>query len=303
MVMVIAGSRIHLGFYNIKSERMFGSIGVYLENPKTIVGENGTVTKESKEIAKKICGYKKVKHAGIIKSPPKHIGLGSTTQTLLSIAKYYSLKCKKPLSYKKAALLTGRGEVSGIGIHGFRLGGFLIDGGKRSLREKTPPPLLVRLPFPNAWRIALVIPYGKRGYNEKVERKIMLEVKATAREETALKKALLSKIIPGVLQGNLKIYGEGVSEIQSIMGRIFSPYQKGEYFSEETMKSVEILRKAGAFGVGQSSWGPLAYGFIKNTQTEDLIKKVTKELYKENLKADVIVTKARNRGAETKNSM
>ncbi len=298
---IIAGSRIHLGFYNIQNQTtMFGSIGLYLENPSTIV-ETGTHTNDPfvLDIRNRVCKEEinEINDPVIKSHPPRHVGLGSTTQLSLAIAKYYSLECGKNYSIEKLAELTNRGEISGIGVHGFKKGGFLIDGGKPIRKKHHVPTLVTRLSFPSEWRIIIAIPVGKKGYSESEERRIFDEGITTSKDiEKELKHTLLSKIIPGIITKNIIVFGEGVIRIQELIGKVFSPYQEGIYSTTETSKLIEILKQSGATGTGQSSWGPLAYGFVHYKQLKDTIEKIEKIIYKENLKTDIIVTKARNKG-------
>jgi beta-ribofuranosylaminobenzene 5'-phosphate synthase len=295
---IVAGSRIHLGFYNIRSSgQKFGSLGLYLQYPQTIVesGEPGKQRHHSK-IKNVICGEKKVSPPNVVAKPPSHVGLGSTTQLALSIAKYYSILCNRRYTVEKIALLTGRGEISGIGIHGFRLGGFIVDSGKNYSSQRVPK-LLVRLGFPVEWNIILTIPVKKRGKTEDEERTIMEELDTDKRTEEKLKIELFTRIIPGILSRDLNRFSKGVENIQRIMGEIFSPYQQGMFATEETGRLAQIMKDAGVRGVGQSSWGPLVYGFIPEKKVSDMLKSMEKSLYKENIVADLLVTKARNRGA------
>jgi beta-ribofuranosylaminobenzene 5'-phosphate synthase len=295
---IVAGSRIHLGFYNIRASGLkFGSIGLYLQYPQTIVetGKNGKHAHNEK-IKSVICGDKEVPPPHIIARPPSHVGLGSTTQLSLSIAKYYSILCNRKYSVEKLALLTGRGEISGIGIHGFRLGGFIIDTGKKGPGQRIPG-LLARLGFPIKWNIVIAIPREKKGKTEDEERAVMEKIDADKRKEKELKIELLNRIIPGIVSRDLGRFCRGVENMQRIMGEIFSPFQQGIFSTEETARLAEMMHDAGIRGVGQSSWGPLAYGFIQEKKVNSVIKRIEKSIYKENIVADIMVTKARNRGA------
>src|SRR4051794_26911220 len=62
----------------------------------------------------------------IIEAPPEHVGLGVGTQLSLAIAEAVARLIGEPmLSVEQLAGFTGRGCRSGIGLHGFRQGGFL----------------------------------------------------------------------------------------------------------------------------------------------------------------------------------
>ena len=91
------------------------------------------------------------------RAPPEHVGLGLGTQIGLGVAR---LACElagwPDPSVADLAALSGRGLRSGIGLHGFGLGGLIVDGGRRG--PSGIPPLLARLEFPREWSILVVIP-------------------------------------------------------------------------------------------------------------------------------------------------
>src|SRR5205823_5324524 len=64
-------------------------------------------------------------------------------------------------SVETLALLTGRGQRSGVGIHGFREGGLIVDAGRRESRSV--PTRLLQLPFPEEWSILIIIPERATG--------------------------------------------------------------------------------------------------------------------------------------------
>ncbi|NAY89859.1 MAG: hypothetical protein GU347_03990 [Desulfurococcales archaeon] len=304
-VEVQAGSRIHLGFYNIISKaRIYGSLGIYLEEPKTkvIVHDSGSFTEEASEVIGKICGEMYKLGAEVLSSPPRHVGFGSTTQISMSIALGATKLCKKKLDYRKLALLAGRGAISGIGIHAFRYGGLIIDGGRKfSDRLRNPanvsdlPPLISRLKFPEEWSIVLVVPKeGKRVKEE--DEAFMFMPHHPSFDQAILYKAMMM-VLHGVLSRDLDVFSQGVEEIQRKMGEYFESYQGGPYSSEKTLGAVNALTLAGARGVGQSSWGPLAYGFIVNERKSEVEEKLKIFLKREGVDGEVIFTKARNRGA------
>ncbi|MGC9115644.1 MAG: hypothetical protein ACP5HH_06565 [Fervidicoccaceae archaeon] len=305
-VKVEGGSRIHLGFYNIINEsRVYGSVGLYLEEPRTVIeiDEEGEIPRELMGIAENICGP--FPHFGlrIALSPPRHVGLGSTTQIAMSAALGMSIYCGKRLSYKELALIARRGAVSGVGIHSFRWGGLIVDGGrkKEGSKLKIPseveelPPLISRFSIPNDWLIILIIPRNGKRVSEEDEG-FMFYPKHPDFDQSLLSRDLV-KILHGAASRELLLFSEGVEGIQSKMGEYFEQYQGGRYSSDETRLSVEVLRSLGARGVGQSSWGPLAYGFSLSSERDRLEEGISRALRKEGLDADIIFTKARNRGA------
>ncbi|AFH42797.1 hypothetical protein IOK49_05820 [Fervidicoccus fontis] len=310
MIYVEAGSRLHLGFYNIKEGNWFyGSLGVYIEEPKTIVKiEEKKSDEYKKEEAKifryhlNICGEGNVSYS-IVTSPPSQKGLGSTTQLSLSIAKGLSVICSKKINLKKIAVLAGRGTISGIGIYGFIYGGFLVDSGRFSKENKLEPPskvkdlpqLITRISFPYGWKVVIIVPRKKIGLKEEDE-KFMLSPNEEKELGRKLRLSLWEKTIRGLISKNIGLFGKGIEDIQKHMGEYFSKYQGGEFSSEETEKAVEVLRHSGTVGIGQSSWGPAAYGFYEVEKEEEIRKKIEKEIYKKDIDADVYFSGIRNHG-------
>ena len=60
-----------------------------------------------------------------------------------------------------------------------------------------------------------------------------------------------------------------------------------------------ITKKAGAYGVGQSSWGPALYGVAKQEEAKQMLSKVRAYLHK-GAGGNVFIAKANNRGATIK---
>uniref|UniRef100_A0A7J3ZJ31 Beta-ribofuranosylaminobenzene 5'-phosphate synthase n=1 Tax=Fervidicoccus fontis TaxID=683846 RepID=A0A7J3ZJ31_9CREN len=319
-VIIVAGSRLHLGFYNIKNPTTaYGSIGVYVEEPRTLVelerasstSLHGPLSSSEKRMLESIvdlyCSQTNVSgvRVKVTHHPPRHVGLGSTTQLLLSIATGIARMCGKRAMVARLALLLKRGLVSGIGIYGFWRGGFIVDSGRRCLDNMLKPPsrlsdlprLLFRARIPSSWRFVLIIPEGVRGLKEEEEESMITKPPSVDNDvSTTLLQALLSKVVRGVIDLDLKLFGEGINTIQDLVGDAFSVYQGGRYATPFTERAVEILRGSGAAGAGQSSWGPLAYGIFKARGLEEVLRVLRRRLYHENIDARIVATHARNRG-------
>ena len=319
-ITIVAGSRLHLGFYNIKNPTTaYGSIGVYVEEPKTFIeleqasstSFQGPLTLSERTMLERIvslyCNQDAIGgiRVRVKQHPPRHVGLGSTTQLLLSIATGITRICGKRATVSKLAVLLERGLVSGIGIYGFWKGGFIVDSGRRCFRDELRrpstlsdlPKLLFRARVPGSWKFVLVIPEGLSGLREEDEEPIITRIPSVdAGINTTLTLTLFSKVIRGIVDRDLRLFGEGINIIQDLVGEVFSTYQGGRYATVYTEKAVEILRDVGAAGAGQSSWGPLAYGIFKDRELESALRILSQRLYQENINAKVIVTHARNRG-------
>ena len=67
---------------------------------------------------------------------------------------------------------------------------------------------------------------------------------------------VLIKALPAAAEGDIEIFGDAVARIQDIVGDYFAPAQGGSAFASGAVAAVmEALRRHGAKGTGQSSWG------------------------------------------------
>jgi beta-RFAP synthase len=197
----------------------------------------------------------------IERAPAEHVGLGVGTQLSLAVARAILRLAGMPEpTVEQLAGLTGRGGRSGIGLHGFHLGGLIVDGGRKG--EIECPPLLVRLKFPEDWSILIVQPPGERGLHGPLERRAFENLPLYAPGVTdALCRLVLLEILPAVIERDLQAFGAALGELQARVGECFSAAQGGIFTSAEATAIVEYLKRRGFVGVGQSSWGPTLYAF------------------------------------------
>jgi len=65
------------------------------------------------------------------------------------------------------------------------------------------------------------------------------------------------------------------------------------------LECIEFMKKTGAHGVGQSSWGPALYAVVKQEQANQTLAKV-KAYLKEGVAGEAFIAKANNKGAVIK---
>lgn len=323
MLLIETGSRIHLGFFNtINSYTAYGSIGMSLKKPSYIISAdtNNFVSIENDSsgrvfpICQQVTRLLNIKglKVKIFDQIPHHVGFGSTTQLKLALgvaaSKLYNLK----MSVRDLAGLMGLGFASGIGIASFEGGGFIIDTGRLVAEDNTIPPvtssidipkIITRIKIPKNWRFILVTPLHKKGFNEDSERVIMMNPRPmSSAVSSEISRLILTGLVPAILWNKPKLFGKILTKIQFMVGEYFKPIQGGIFCCEETEFIVKTLISLGAYGAGQSSWGPTAYGIIDDDQLANRIaNKLKYKLEKKDIQAEIIISKPRNHGAKIKN--
>jgi beta-ribofuranosylaminobenzene 5'-phosphate synthase len=292
-------SRLHLSLLDLNGSlgRIDGGVGLTLKKPSLVLElkEKGTGVQvefiKPKNLSKSniedyvdrigSSAIKMMKYLGIDKGLtfivhenfPSHSGLGSGTQLSLAVGKLISDSVKHEIEVPKIASIVGRGGTSGIGVASFENGGFIIDGGhhcddKReflpsSASKALPTPILARYDFPEEWKVILVIPDVKKNVSGTEEVNIFQEYCPIPLEEVQqMSHLLLMKMMPAVLEKDLDAFGDSVNRIQDIgFKKIENQLQKpviGEI--------MNLLRDAGAPGVGMSSFGPTIYAITDSVK-------------------------------------
>jgi beta-ribofuranosylaminobenzene 5'-phosphate synthase len=230
-------------------------------------------------------------------APAEHVGLGVGTQLSLAVAgAVLRLAGAGNKSVDELARWSGRGRRSGIGLHGFQHGGLIVDGGSRN--EADIPPLLARLPFPEAWSILIVQPPRQRGLHGPDESRAFAELPPMTQDVTdSLCRLVLLEILPAVVERDLEAFGAGLRELQSRVGACFARAQGGVYATPLASEIVEELERQGFVGVGQSSWGPTLYAFsaVSNSKLTASAERLRQRLGLDD--NSVFWTTAANRGA------
>jgi len=313
---VESSARLHLGFYTISAGCMaYGSMGLAINKPEVTVQvrkadelkiRNLTqvmIEQDVKEVIKllNLPGAE----VNVLKAIPRHVGLGSTTQLRLSIgyalSKIYGLK----YNIRRLAFILRRGTVSGVGIAAFKQGGFIIDSGRLLSNDgicepKSPddiPRVMFRSPLPKSWHFIVAIPKGIRGLDEREEKPLLEMPEANHRLEHELQERVLLHMLPALARRDAKKFGKALTKVQHLVGQYFSKFQGGEFCCWETEEMVKSLLNGGAYGAGQSSWGPTAYGLIEGPKrAEKLLNYMLKSAEKIGVESEIFVVQPRNRG-------
>jgi predicted sugar kinase len=74
------------------------------------------------------------------------------------------------------------------------------------------------------------------------------------------------QLLPALVEGDLSSFGAALSAVQRITGAWFAGQQGGIFAPGPTGQLVTEMAEWGAVGVGQSSWGPAAYGLVASDE-------------------------------------
>jgi len=298
--------RLHMGLIDPSGStgRRFGSLGVAIDGgyEVTIVPSESLEIKAEGEDRETIIeavdamnssfetgtGYSIEVRRGI----PRHVGLGSTTQLSLAVGTGIAKLNGFNVAIEEISRVLGRGKNSGVGIHAFRLGGFVLDGGVRD----GVPPLIVRHDFPGEWAFLIITPELRPGFDEREEKPVMASLQGNPTAAKEISYLILLGLLPALVERNIRDFGRSLTRIQELVGSHFSGYQGGE-FREDVEILLDFLKER-SYGYGQSSWGPTVYGLILKGDGERLLEETQDYLNDHGIRGTVEIGVPRNRGAE-----
>jgi beta-RFAP synthase len=272
-------SRLHFGLlsWGPGQPRQFGGVGLMIEAPGLELSAEpspswraeGLLAGRVIEVASGVAGRLasrgvEVRPARleVSRAPTEHVGLGVGTQLGLGVARLLAHLAGGPEpTIGELAGLAGRGLRSGIGLHGFALGGLIVDGGRRG--PEGIPPLLSRVEFPAEWSVLVLTPRREPGLHGPGEVRAFAELPPSPDALTdRLCRLVLLGLLPAAVERDLARFGEALDELQRRVGQGFAPAQGGTFARPELEAIAGVLRSEGLKGVGQSSWGPTLYGFL-----------------------------------------
>jgi len=308
-VSVEASARIHLGFLDLHGGlgRRFGSLGLSLAEPVTrvtlapaqkmeVAGPEAARARRYLARLEEALGGRGPSRLAVEMAIPAHAGLGSGTQLALSIAAAYRRLHDLPPDTLADATLLDRGRRSGIGIGLFEAGGVALDGGRG--KRDAPAPVLARLPFPESWRVLLLLDPSFSGVHGAEEVRAFAALPPMPEEAAgALCRLAVMQALPALVERDCAAFGAAVTRMQEIVGDHFAPAQGGRFASPAVAACLEALARAGAAGVGQSSWGPTGFAFAADEEeARRLAAAIDARARERNL--EIRVTRGLNRGAK-----
>lgn len=309
-VTVTVPARLHLGFLDLNGGlgRRFGGIGLAIGG----LGTRLTIERAGKSQASgpdadrvsqhlqkierllSLRGGHRIRVSEVV---PAHAGLGSGTQLALAVAAGLRSLHNLPHDVAGDALRLGRGARSGIGIGLFSRGGLVVDGGRGDGERLAP--IICRLPVPEDWRILVILDPQRQGIHGPEEGATMAALPSMCAADAArLCRLVLMQALPALADHDLANFGAAIKELQIELGDYFAPAQGGARFmSPDVAAILDILDRAGAFGVGQSSWGPTGFAFAQTPdEAARLAMIAAPQARRRGL--DIRVCQALNRGAQ-----
>ena len=309
-VTVTAPARLHLGFLDLNGHlgRRFGSIGLAISGLKTkislVSAEHMRVSGPESDRVRRYLELMRdaitLDHAYDVKVEelvPSHAGFGSGTQLALAVGAALRRLHGLPLDLRGDAVRLGRGARSGAGIGLFQYGGSVVDGGRKD--RGGPAPIISHLPFPERWRVMVVLDTSRQGVHGTDETNAFAKLPPPAEADVAhLCHVLVMQFLPAVAEADLAGFGAALENIQERLGDYFAPAQGGNRFaSPRVAATLDLIRRAGGVGIGQSSWGPTGYAFAESSDAaQQILHAVSRQAQVEGV--DIRVCKGLNTGAE-----
>lgn len=273
-VSVHAPARLHFGFLDLHGGlgRRFGSIGLAIDAPavRLTATASDTLAVAGPE-AERVRGYvhAAAEHLGIAPSVairvaeaiPPHAGFGSGTQLALAVAAALARLSGRPFSAEAFSDALDRGNRSGVGLCAFTEGGLIVDGGRDA--TGAPPPVIARLPYPEAWRVVLILDDSAVGVHGAPEAEAFRDLPRFPEAQAAeICRIALMQVMPAAVLAEPDGFGAGITAIQKRIGDHFAPRQGGRYASPAVAGALAAVAASGVAGYGQSSWGPTGFALM-----------------------------------------
>ncbi len=309
-VKVSAPAHLHTGNFDVTGDlgRLFGTVGFAIDRPLEIEVSKTDGIKAEDESAylftKRFVESFDLAGAEVKvkRSIPKFVGMGYHTTLALSIGSALSKLYNLDLTVEKIALTMKRGAITSLGVHAFKVGGFIVEGGfKVDQREKMIPPLIFHHKVPENWFFTIAIPQEPIEKITKMrenEDEILRNVKLMPKESSdELSRIVLVKIIPSIIENDLKSFGEGLTAFNSKLGKFWNEFQCGRTYCHPVVEEGIKLMLRRSSCACQTSWGPTFYGIVEGQNKAEALTRELEEFLAKNGGGKAFYTKANNTGA------
>ncbi len=311
MVYVKTPARLHLGLIDLNGDlgRIYGGLGVAINHPNVVLeaqrskvlmvsGEKAELTRDLADRFLKAYKIKESVAIDVKQVIPEHVGLGSGTQLALAVAASISRLFDVKASPYELAAVMGRVAQSGVGTGVFAQGGLVVEAGKNTQNSNCKTfPVIFRQNFPEEWRFVVAIPNAKKGLSKESEISAFKNLPSLpAAEVGKICRLTMMKLLPALIEKDIKNFGEALTQIQNIVGDSFVQAQGGRFSSSPATQTIEFMLENVVSGAGQSSWGPTVYGVVESSEAEE-VKAKTQAFLDGSVGGEVFVAKANNHGA------
>ena len=282
---VVTGSRLHFGLLELAAGQplRFGGLGLMLTEPGWVLRFRNRantaispvqapleldllerIEKVRTNLSQQFGHDLEVK-IDVLQALPMHSGLGAGTQLATAVAFGLLLLAgnRKVPQVDELVQLSGRGKRSGIGLHGFKHGGLILDEGHTLEAVRVVHATSVNL-HPD-WRVVLITPDQVSEVTGRYEASLIERLGQTPNPNREQMHKLAKVALElAVLADRFVEFTQILQEYVDAAGRLFSAGQGGMYNGESVSRAVELARESGLRAVGQSSWGPTVFGFAEN---------------------------------------
>ena len=163
------------------------------------------------------------------------------------------------------------------------------------------PPLIFRQPFPEDWKFVVAVPNIKKGLAKTEEKNAFGRLPPMPAEDVGkICRLTMMKLLPALLDRDIKSFGDALTQIQVVIGEYFAGVQGGTFSSSTATEAIDFMKKRGAYGVGQSSWGPAVYGLVQGETQAKKLRDEVESFLQDRDGGQVFVANANNRGATIK---
>jgi len=279
--------RIHVGLIDLgaATERTFGGAGFTVQSPSIVIRISASPTfsikgfetlgmdyfSEVERIVRRL-GVRRGFTLKLVSTPPAHIGLGTKTAVSLSVIKLLDRAFKFDLTRAEMQQLSGRGGTSGVGINTFFHGGFIVDAGhsvlakcsivpSRLRRQFEVPMIMFHKPLPANWRIALILPCGKRLSGKEELEFFRNNAPVPVRDVHRTLAAVYHGLVPGIATADFYAFRKAIIQIQE------TGFKRREINNQciSVLDCLQVLNADHRFAAGMSSLGPLVYVVSANS--------------------------------------
>ncbi|MCY2962946.1 MAG: beta-RFAP synthase [Planctomycetota bacterium] len=284
---VRTGARLHFGLLSFGDTvgRQFGGLGAMIDRPGfelfAEVAKHDQIDAPADWISRLTGLLRKCRDHGnatppgvplrlqLRRAPPAHSGFGSGTQLGLAVARVVAkVVGEEHVPSTELARRSGRGNRSAIGVHGFEVGGLLLEAGKRT--SDAISPLVARVAIPEEWRFALIRPLGKPGISGTQEVAAFKNLPPMPEATTdRLCNLAVRELIPAALESDIDRFAVSLWEFGTLVGRYFAPVQGGVFAHPQMEALAGRLRREGYPGVAQTSWGPTVSVICRDEEQAD----------------------------------